>query len=505
MNQNPKNKPTMTACFVIALVAALAAPALPASAAVTSPNVVAFFAAPALINLNQTTSVTLDIEASAGAGEDNYLVSVLAPNGAVAATLWYNFTSLGSKTFLLGNATLDFQAQITEAGFYTLKAEWWNSTSTAFEPAAEGMLQTTDVLYVATEFAEASNPYTDAHNCPLAEEFQRGDEVIARGWIRYASSGAVVNSTLVPTAAGNVTGTLFGATKNLTYNKEGFWRTAWFIPWDSALGTFPFTVSASDGAGNHGTGVSPPTGGHGALRVIPAVLKTSVWTANATSGLTSAAFYPGESVQIVARSTYELHNAHNYIYTNSNATAKNFSYPVGPDRSGVAVAAIGTGAYNATSGQYANNLANVTLAFDAATGTWRGTWPVSSGSPLGANLSLAVKVTDGAPTANLGRASVTFAALPLPAPEVITNTVTVYNNTTLTVFQDKIVEVAKAGTMDSTLGYGLLVVGLAAGVGAGFALLRRGGGKGPESAGAPSEAKPAKDEKQGKKKDEGWG
>ncbi len=465
-----------------------------ANAAASDPHVASFGADPPFINLNRTTTVTLEIASSFGAGEDNYQVSVYAPDGGLAAFAWYNFSVVGAMSMTLGNATSGFNATVTQVGSYRLLAEHWNSTAGALEFASEAPLLTTDRLLVTTETATASNPYTDLHNCPLASEFQRGDEIIARAYVRYLSTGEILNATNVPTARNNVTGTLFGLTKIITYNAQTFWRAAWFIPWDQALGAYIFNVSASDGLGNVGTGSTPPAGYLAAVRVVAATLRTTVWTANVTTGSTATAFYPGETVQIVVRSTYELHLAHNYLYTNTNSVDKNQSYPVGPDRSGAAVAAIGYGAFNSTSGQYAENLANVTLAFDAATGTWRGTWPVSSSTPLRANLSLSVKVTDGAPTPNLGKASVTFATMPLPPPEIITNTV----------YQNQTIEVAKAGTMDSTLGYGLLVVGLAAGVGAGFALMRRGGGKGPESAGAPSETKTAEGEKAEKKKDEGW-
>jgi hypothetical protein len=498
LNQKVEKSSRAAVWIVIAIVAASFAAVMPGAGA-ASPAVGGLVASPSFINLNRTTTVTLETVASMGAGEDNYLVTAWAPDGTAAGSAWYNFTAVGSMSKVLGNASSDFMAAVTQVGFYTLKAEWWNSTSAAFEPAAEALLQTTDVLFVMTELAVASNPYTDLHNCPLAEEYQRGDEIIARGWVRYASTGEVVNGTLVPSAVGNVTGTLFGLTKTIAYNKLGFWRAAWFVAWDQALGPYVFTVNASDGRGNHGTGASAPPGALGALRVIPATLKTSVWTANATTGTLSTAFYTGETVQVVVRSTYELHNAHNYVYTNTTSVLKNGSYPVGPDRSGAALAAIGYGAYNSTSGQYANNVANVTLTFDAATGTWRGTWAISSGTPLLPNMSLAVKVTDGAPTPNVGSASTTFAALPLPAPEVRTQ----YVNKTETV------EVLKPGALEGPVAYGLAGGLLAAGLAVGFVLSRRGGGKAPpasdagaaKSAEAPEKGKSASEEK---KKDEGW-
>ena len=507
MKRNPNGAPSLKACMVIALAALLAASALPASAAVVSPNIVAFYATPSFINLNRTTDVTLEIGASAGVGEDNYQVSVIAPDGSPVATAWYNFTSLGSQSLVLGNATAGFNALVTQVGFYTLKAEWWNSTSAALEPAAEAPLQVTDLLYVTTEFAAGSDPYADLHNCQLAEEFQRGDGIIARGYARYASTGEILNGTLVPSAKGNVTGTLFvtdrdPATKVLNYhNVHTFWRTGWQLDWDQPLGVFRFTVDASDGMGNHGSATSPPAGIYGALKIVPAILPTSVWTVNATSGEKIAAFYPGETVTIVTDPYYDQHYNHNYNFTNTNAVDKNESYRLGPDRGGAVVATIGVGAFNATTKTFATQYATPTMTFDAATNTWRGTWVVPASGANAGNVTVKVFATDGAPTPNAGSASGMFSVLARPAPEVVTNTV--YQNQT--VYKNETVEVAKPGMMDSTLGYWLLVAGLAAGAAVGLAMMRRGGGKKPSSTSAPAEAKKDEGAKSEKKKDEGWG
>jgi hypothetical protein len=501
MTRKPTNKPALTACFAIALVAALAAPALPVGAAVTSGNVAAFGASPSFINLNRTTQVTLEIQTSHGANDDNYRVSILSPSGSPVANAWYNFTAVGSLSLVLGNATGGFQALVTEVGFYELVAEWWNTGGSAFEPAASAALQTTDVLFVETEFAAGSDPYADLHNCQLAEEFQRGDGIIARGYMRLASTGEILNGTNVPSAKGNITGSLFATdrdpvTKVLNYNNAHyFWRAAWEMDWDQPLGVFQFTVTATDGLGNHGTGTSPPAGVYGALKVVPAKLPTDLWTENATSGKKVSAFYPGETVTVVAFPYYDQHFNHNYNFTNTDAVNKNESYRLGPDRGGAVAATIGTGAFNSTSREFATQLAAPTMAFDAATNTWRGTWVVPAGTDVG-NITVKVFATDGASAPNAGSATAYFSALARPPAEVVTNTVTVYDN--------KTVEVAKAGMMDSTLGYGLLVAGLAAGVGAGLVLMRRGGGKSPSSAPAPAESKgqtPAKDKKKG---DEGW-
>jgi hypothetical protein len=118
------------------------------------------------------------------------------------------------------------------------------------------------------------------------------------------------------------------------------------------------------------------------------------------------------------------------------------------------------------------------------------------------NITVKAFVTDGAPTPSGGSGTAYFSALARPAPDVVTNIV--YENRT--VYQNQTTEVAKPGMMDSTLGYGLLIVGLAAGVVAGAILMRRGRGKSPSSAGeTPPATKEEEKKADEKKKDEGWG
>lgn len=509
MTANERTTRIQTACLVIALVTGMTAAAAPAGAAVTNPNVVAFSVTPSLINLNRTTTVTLEIGASVASGEDNYQVTVVSPGGATVATAWYNFTAVGSLSLVLGNATAGFAAGVTEVGFYTLIAEWWNSTSAAFEPAASTMLQATDMLTVTTEFAAGSDPYADLHNCQLAEEFQRGDGIIARGYVRYASTGELVNGTLFPTAKGNITGSLFQTDRDpqvkvLNYNNAHFfWRAAWEMDWDQPLGVFQFTVTASDGLGNHGSATSPPANVYGALKVVPAKLPTDLWTLNATSGEKVSAFYPGETVTVVAFPYYDQHFNHNYNFTNTNAIDKNESYRLGPDRGGAVEATIGVGAFNTTSKTFATQYAAPAMTFDAATNTWRGTWVVPATGVLAGNVTVKVFATDGASAPNAGSATGTFSVVARPAPEVVTNTV--YQNTTI----NKTVEVAPAGSMQGIVAYGLAGVALAAGAGLGFVLAaRRRKGEGGASS-APSKASDKAPSSKGtdapkKKEDGGW-
>ncbi len=501
--ENRRNR--SAAWIVIALAVGMALAAVPAGAALTSPRVVTFGASPAFINLNARTTVTLEVGTLVGGSEDNYLVTAWAPDGSAAGSVWYNFTAVGAMAKTLGNASADFMTAVTQVGFYTLKAEWWNSTSAAFEPAADTVLQTTDVLFVQTEFAAGSDPYADLHTCQLAEEFQRGDGIIARGYVRYASTGLIVNGTDTPTAKGNITGTTLGSTKTLNYNNAYFfWRAAWQLPWDQPIGVFQFTVNASDGLGNHGTGISPAAGFYGALKIRPAILPTDVWTENATSGAKTAAFYPGETVEVVAYPYYDQHLNHNYDFTNTNATAKAQDYRVGPDRGGAVTATVGYGAFNATSKTFATQLATPVMTFDSATNTWRGTWVVPATGAFAGNITVKVFATDGAPTPNAGSGSAVFAALPTPAPVTVTNTV--YENRTV----NQTVEVAPPGSMQGVVAYGLAGVALAAGAGLGFVLAsrRRGGGSAPSSSAkdppASESKETGKDSAPKKKDDEGW-
>lgn len=477
--------------------------AMPVSAVgITGPHVTAFSASPDYINLGMTTDVTLTIGSSAGTGLDTYFVSVWSPSGTQVAGEWYNFTAPGMMSMVLGDEADGFMTLVDEVGFYVLKAEWWNDTSSMFEPAAEAVLRTTDVLFVRTEFAAGSDPYTDLHSCLLAEEFQRGDGIIARGYVWYASTGEYLNATNTPTAIGNVTGILFqtdrdAVTKNLNYQAQNyFWRTGWQTDWDQDIGFFVYTVDASDGLGNHGSASSPVEGQHGALKMIPSVLPTSVWMEDADGNMNTA-FFPGDTVTVVVYSYYDLHFNHNYAYTSTDAANANQSYRLGPDRGGAVNAVLGIGQYDAVGGTFDTQLANLALTYDAATETWRGTWTVPDTGVIAGNITVMAIAHDGASTPNGGEATAEFSTIAIPEPEIITE----YNNQTI--YQNNTVEVAPEGTMDAMLGYGLAGVGIVMGAAVGFMIARsrkNGSGGAASSAAKPSSEKP--EEK--KKEDEGW-
>jgi hypothetical protein len=379
----------------------------PASAEILDPNVIAFGASPTYINLAMTTTVTVEIGSSYGAGLDNYLATVSAPGGGTA-TAWFNFTAIGSMSVIYGDATLGFLASVGLVGTYGLRLEYFNGI--AFSLAAIAQFSATDQLLVVTEAATASNEYTDVHNCPIAQEFQRGGEVIARAYVRYASTGEFVNGTSVPSARGNITGTLFGVTKALTWqNVYKFWRAAFFPAWNQTTGVIVFTADASDGRGNRGTGSSFPTG-LTAWKITPAVLKVVPRVLN-ESGAPDVVFEPGDTVRIEARVTYESHNAHN----------RAFPGPLNATRGGQVSAVLGYGPFNATSGQFETTVATLTLAHDATTENWSANYVVKDTDPLRADLQVYISASDGAGSPpNTGKAFTTMlafrAAPPSPPP-----------------------------------------------------------------------------------------
>ncbi|HLE45733.1 MAG TPA: hypothetical protein VI915_01925 [Thermoplasmata archaeon] len=383
--------------------------ARPATAGVLDPHVVAFAASPSYINLAMTTTVTVEIGSSYGAGLDNYLATAFAPGGGTA-TAWYNFTAVGVLSVVYGDATSGFNASVGLVGTYELQLEYFNGT--AFSLAAVSQFSATDQLLVDTEAATASNEYTDVHNCPIAQEFQRGGEIIARAYVRYASTGDFVNGTQTPSARGNITGTLLGLTKVLTWqNVYHFWRNAWFPTWNESIGVVVFTATASDGRGNSGI-ASSQSFGLTAWKIIPAILKVVPQIVNDT-GAETVSFVRGDNLTVRVRVTYEGHNAHN----------RAFPGPMNGTRGGVVTAVLGYGAYNATSGQFQYPLTSVTLALDPTTQNWSATYQVRSTDPIRTDLQAVVSAHDAAPaTPNTGMAYSTRFSIraPVTTPPPVT-------------------------------------------------------------------------------------
>jgi hypothetical protein len=424
-----------------------------AAADIVDPNVTGFAATPSYVNLNMTTSVAVTLGSVRGGGLDDYLVTVTKPGGS-GASAWYNFTAVGTISRQYGNAGADFATRIDEPGTYELRLDYFDGTS--FTRAASSQLLATDELIVTTEAATASNEFTDVHNCPVAQEFQRGGEIIGRAYVRYASTGDFVNGTQTPSARGNITGTLLGQTKVLTWqNVYHFWRAAFFPTWNQSTGVIVFTADASDGRGNRGTGSSFPTG-LTAWKIIPAVLKVVPRVVN-ESGAGAVAFEPGDTVRIEARVTYESHNAHN----------RAFPGPLNATRGGQVTAVLGYGAFNATSGLFATTVATLTLAHNAATENWSAEYVVKDTDPLRADLQVYISASDGAGSPpNTGKTFTTMLAFRAPPPSPPTPT--------------------PAG-LDPTVVGAISLLLLVAGVVAGVFLGRRGRGGTPSKAEAKEE------------------
>jgi len=431
-----------------------------ASAEVVDSHVLRFEAVPSFINLNMTTSIEVEIGTSYGAGLDDYRVTVTSPD-ATTAVAWYNFSSVGTLAVAYGDPASGFATVVNRVGQYDMRLDYFDGAN--YVVAAYAQLVATDRLVVFTEAATASNEYTDLHNCPIAQEFQRGGEIIGRGYVKYASTGAFVNGTATPSAKGNITGTLFGLTKTLTWqNVYHFWRSAWFPAWNETLGAVQFTVTASDGRGNFGTGQSEAFG-LTAWKVIPAVLKVVTTIQNET-GVPTVLFERGDTVRVNARVTYEGHNAHN----------REFPGPLNATRGGVVAAALGYGPFNATSGQFEQNLATLAMTLDVSTQNWTASYGIPATAPLRGDLQVVVLANDGANPPNTGRQFTTFFGFQEPPEEPTTP------------------PTQPAPGFDTMTVLLIAIVALVAGLGVGAAAFRRRGGKSPEAAkaeeGKPSES-----------------
>ena len=430
----------------------------PASAEVVDSHVLSFGADPAYVNINFTTSISVTIGTSYGASSDNYTATVTKPSGS-ASTAWYNFSTLGTLSVEYGNASGGFMTTVDEVGSYSLRLEYFNGT--AFTPAAYATLLVTDELIVVTEAATASNEYTDVHNCPIAQEFQRGGEVIARAYVTYASNGQFVNGTANPAARGNITGTIWGLTKNLTWqNVYHFWRAAFFPAWNTSAGVFQFYVDASDGKGNFGSGVSFAFG-LTAWKIVPAILKVVPAVLNASGGET-VLFRPGETVTIKVAVTYEGHKAHNFA----------FPGPLNQTRGGQVNATLGAGTFNTATNMYATFLANMTLTLDVPTQTWIGNYQVPANQANLTDVQARISATDGTNPPNAGGAFTTrFAIKATPAPQIIEVPNDIYHNATVT--QSTGFEVPIVG--------GIAILLLAVGVGVGYVMSKMRKKEPPES------------------------
>ena len=372
------------------------------AAEVIDGNVARFEAVPSYINLNRTTKVEVEIDASYGAGLDNYLVTVVTPGGGTS-TSWYNFTAVEAMNLTFGDPASGFAQRADEVGTYTLRLEYFNGTAYRLDGIAQ--LQVTDQLDVVFLIRSASNPATDVHSCPVASEFVRGAKFIGGAYVYYASTGEEVTGTN-SNAAGNITGAILGETRVLV--GPPLWHSAWYFPWDAPVGEVKFYVNASDGRGNVGSAVTGQ-GTNSRLTIVPDTLVVSARILNAT-GADSVNFAPGDTIRIVADVRYDDHAARNTAYEG----------PLNATRGGSVAVHLGWGAFNATSGRFANLLADVTLSLDVPTQTWIGTYAIPAGTANLTAVQGVVTAADGASPANTGAAFTTQFAIRTPAaPEIL--------------------------------------------------------------------------------------
>lgn len=438
-------KGTLVAMMALALLLAvtpMAAP--PAAAGVLDPNVALFDVSPSYINVNRKTNVTVEIGASYGPGMDNYLVTVTAPDSS-AASSWYNFTAIGSMVQTFGNASADFMMAVTQTGTYDVRLEYFDGA--VFSLAGLTEFKVTDKLTVTFLIRSASNPATNEHSCPVASEFVRGGKFIGGAYVAYASTGELVTDKN-SNAAGNITGAILGETRVMV--GPPIWHGAWLLPWNSPTGEVKFYVNASDGMGNTGSAV---TGEAGTPRVtiVPDALVVTSRILNAT-GAVSVAFAPGDTIQIEAHAWYDDHAARNAAYEG----------PLNATRNGQVTVHIGWGAFNATSGRFANTLTDLSLTLDPTTETWRGSYVIPTTTGNLTAVQAVVTASDGANPPNVGAMMSTQFQVRSPAAP-------------------QIVEVPGPATgFDMPVVAGLSVVLLIVGLAIGLALSRRGGrGKEP--------------------------
>ncbi len=443
-----------TLCFaVVALVLLLASLPLSvstprASATLMDQHILRFEAVPAYINLNMRTSIEVEIQSLNVSGSNDYRVTVMRPD-STTSTAWYNFTSLGVKAVEYGNSSNEFGRAVDQVGTYDMSIEHVDGTD--FESAGYAQFSVTDELVVVVEGASASNEYTDNHNCPIAQEFQRGGEIIARAYVWYASTGEFVNGTTNPSAKGKITGTIFGETKILGWhNTYHFWRAAWFPAWDTPTGVVIFNVTAQDGKGNQGVGISPSQG-LTAWKIIPAILKVVLRVRNST-GAESTLFARGETVMIDARVTYEGHKAHN----------RDFPGPLTSNRGGQVTAILGYGPFNVTSGEFEQTLVTLALTQDPVSQNWVGTYIVGNDDSVRSDMQVLIQASDGTNPPNTGMAfGSLFSFVEQPSekpPPIIQQTTT---------------------GLDTGFAILLFAIALVAGIGMGVLLSRRGRSRPP--------------------------
>lgn len=363
-----------------------------------------FEATPNYINLGRQSLVEVEISQMHGS-TDSYVVSVTAPDGMERST-WLNFTAPGVMNTTLGDPDAGLMTLVDQVGKYQLRLDYHDGANLTLAGVAEVMV--TDRLDVVIETRTASNEYTDAHTCPIAVDFQRGAEFVGGAFVYYASTGEPVTSE-VPTTKDNITGTILGETKVMPWRGYASnWHHVWFFPWDAPVGAAEFRVDASDGLGNTGTAVSGTTW-NSAVTIGPAILSVKTRVVDSTRNET-VTFVANETLYIEAEVSYESHNAHN----------KEFAGPMKPDRGGQAVATLGWGGFNTTSGMFHVFYTNVTLSYDSDAKAWVGSYKIPADSDNITNVQAAVFAKDaaGEPPNSGSTFTTMFSIQAMPPPPV---------------------------------------------------------------------------------------
>ena len=372
-------------------------------AAIDDGYVVRFNATPNFINLNRESLVEVEISDLHDPVGDSYLATVTAPDDT-ESSVWFNFTSVGVMNNTLGDPSSGFMTAVDQVGTYDLRLDYYDGSN--YTLAGVEQVDVTDQLDVVLEIRIASNEYTDAHNCPVANDFQRGAEFVGIAFVYYASTGEAVTPD-VPTTKDNITGTILDETKVLPWRSYASnWHHVWFFPWDAPVGPAEFSAEASDGLGNTGSAVTGMAW-NSAVTIIPAVLSVTAQIL-ADNGSEAIVFEPGETLTIEVEGRYEDHNAHN----------QDFAGLLKPDRDGEVRTHLGWGAFNATSSMFEHPLTNLTLSYDTETKVWVTTYEIPADSANISNIQALVLASDGAgDPPNSGMVFTTMFSIQAPPPD----------------------------------------------------------------------------------------
>jgi hypothetical protein len=358
-------------------------------------------ATPGYINLGMTTAISVTAP-SAGA----YTVAVVNPSGK-STTLPFTFTAAGAtQNATFGVAGSGFGGVVNAVGTYNVFVE------------QAGQVVGSTSFYATNKLVITSNVVVGG-TCSYVPGVARGEKLIPRFYVSYASNGApVTNATL----------------SGLTVTTPS--KTNATASWDSAAGLFDFSIlpnwnytdvgnyapsaAGTDAFGNIGTYTysgSPYT-------IAPAQLSTSVQLIDTKTNQTVTSIYSGETVTVSATITYP---------TNAEPV-KGFVGPLdSATRGGVVKAEVGYGYFNATTdtfGGSSNNpgtlLGTVAMTYSGANGVWTGQYTASSlpNLPAGGTYQVVVTSSDKASPPNTGMGSLSVGTSTAPAT-TLTSTTTV--------------------------------------------------------------------------------